>query len=118
MSSVLGNNIFTALQKKKSKSKPKSSESSAEREPKVDKHAEIEKALFSAPAASVSNWADELDDEWGSAPAPALSEHGWNEVSVVLLLQREREREKRERERNGGRKKMKTQGMSCSGTKS
>ncbi len=73
-------NIFAALQKKKSVKKPKDAAPKDE-EPKVDKRAELEKAIFSAPAAAMSNWADESeDDEWDAHPPAAEMEEGWAQV--------------------------------------
>jgi hypothetical protein len=79
MSGVLGNNIFAALSKKKKKISSKDDGGAKEEEAKVDKHAEIEKAIFSAPVGGMSNWADDLEDDWG-APAPAAADDGWNQV--------------------------------------
>lgn len=93
MAGVVGKNIFSALQKKKSKSKVKADESSAAQdEANVDKHAEIEKALFSGPSTGVSNWADELEDDWAVEAAPGLAEDGWNQVqSVPQIIKRPRD---------------------------
>lgn len=85
--STMSNNIFAALQKKKS-SKKHSSKEDAAMEPKEDKHAEIEKAIFAAPAGGVSNWADDDEEEWdGHVPATAGrgNEEGWNQVGRGYL---------------------------------
>ena len=80
MSGRVSNNIFAALQKKKKSSKSKDA---APKEEVVDKHAELERAIFSGPpAAIVSNWADEeSDEEWGGSRLPGGAvEEGWNQV--------------------------------------
>ena len=82
--SGLSTNIFEALQKKKS-SKKVTTEAVKE-EPKVDKHAEIEKAIFSAPAAAMSNWADDSEEEWDAPVHIAAAEEGWNQVSYRIIV--------------------------------
>ena len=84
MSGVVGNNIFAALQKKKKSSKPKDA---ASKEEAVDKHAELEKAIFSAaPSAAATNWADDSEDEWdGARPPGGAEEDGWNQVRWRLM---------------------------------
>ena len=80
MERAVNNNIFAALQKKKSK-KPK--DSAASKEETVNKQAELEKAIFaSVPTAAAGNWADsDSDDEWGGHPPEARAEEpGWNQV--------------------------------------
>ena len=78
-------NIFAALSdvnKKKKKGGKQGGEEVAA-EPRVDKHAELEKAVFNAGGPGLSNWADdsEEEDEWGrSAPAAAVDGEGWSEV--------------------------------------
>jgi hypothetical protein len=81
-----GKNIFAALQKKKSTKKPAAVKEDVPEEERVDKHAELEKAIFSAPAAGVSNWADDSEDEWeGNAhDHPAAAEEGWNQVRIAI----------------------------------
>ena len=80
-------NIFAALsdasKKKKSKSsKGKEGEDKPAAAPKVDRHAELEKAVFAGSAGGgLSNWADESEDEgeWGEHH-PASPGDGWEEV--------------------------------------
>lgn len=78
--SGLSTNIFAALQKKKSIKKPTFKEDVKE-EPKVDKHAEIEKAIFSGTSTAISNWADDSEDEWDAPAQVPAAEDGWNQVS-------------------------------------
>ena len=81
MASGASGNIFAALTKTKSKKKPREEP----KEPEVDKHAELEQAIFSAPSGTgLSNWADESEeeDEWEGAHAHAgHHEEGWEAVS-------------------------------------
>ena len=84
--SGLSNNIFAALQKKKSSKKPIAKEI-VEEEPQVDKHAELEKAIFSGTGTGLGNWADESEDEWDAhANHPAAAEEGWNQVRLLPLI--------------------------------
>ena len=75
---IQSNNIFAALDtKKKKKGSSKSAEGEKKKEKKVSKaerSAELERAIFSAPKVSISNWADtddeddfggDLPDSWG-----------------------------------------------------
>ena len=79
-----GKNIFAALQKKKSSKKPAAVKEDVPEEPRVDKHAELEKSIFSAPTGGMSNWADDSEDEWdANADHPAAAEEGWNQVSIL-----------------------------------
>jgi hypothetical protein len=80
MSEVVNHNIFAALGAKKKKKSNKSSDAHAERKHLEHKTAEIEKAIFSAPAAGVSNWADESDEEWAATAMPTRGDEGWNQV--------------------------------------
>jgi len=77
-----GKNIFAALQKKKSSKKPANED--VPKEERVDKHAELEKAIFSAPTGGMSNWADDSEDEWdaNANDHPAAAEEGWNQVKI------------------------------------
>jgi hypothetical protein len=77
-------NIFAALQKKKSVKKPAKDAALADEEPKVDKNAELEKAIFSVPTGGMGNWADESEDEeWDGHPAAAELEEGWAQVRLT-----------------------------------
>jgi hypothetical protein len=77
----MSSNIFAALQKP---SKKLSLKGDAPVETKAKKHAELEKAIFSAPAAAVSNWADDSDEDW-ETPSREVSENedGWNQARLV-----------------------------------
>lgn len=87
MSGLATSNIFAALQQQKKKSasekeeKPKSKKKSrAEREAQT---AELEKQIFSQPAAAaVSNWADfdDEDEDEGQAADQHAEEEGWEQV--------------------------------------
>lgn len=79
--STVSSNIFAALQKP---SKKLSLKGDVPVETKAKKHAELEKAIFSAPAAAVSNWADDSDEDW-EAPSRGVSENeeGWNQSRSV-----------------------------------
>lgn len=81
-----GKNIFAALQKKKSSKKPAAVKEDVPEEERVDKHAELEKAIFSAPTGGISNWADDSEDEWdaNAHDHPAAAEEGWNQVRIEL----------------------------------
>ncbi len=68
---IQSSNIFAALDtKKKKKGSSKSQEGEKKKEKKVSKaerSAELERAIFSAPKVSISNWADTDDeDEFGA----------------------------------------------------
>ena len=78
-----GKNIFAALQKKKSSKKPAAVKDDVPEEERVDKHAELEKAIFSAPTGGMSNWADDSEEEWeaNAHDHPAAAEEGWNQVT-------------------------------------
>ena len=82
----MSTNIFAALAKTKKQRKPKpdSDEQQAAAEAKVDKHAELEKAIFAASTGPAANWADdseEDEDEWGAgAHAQEAGGEGWSEV--------------------------------------
>ena len=78
--SGISNNIFAALQKKKSSKKAAPPKEDVIEEPRVDKHAELEKTIFSASATGVSNWADDSEDEWDAAARHPQAEEGWNQV--------------------------------------
>lgn len=87
MSTIVGQNIFAALNKKKKTASRSKDAPREDDESKAEKHAEIEKAIFAAPAAGGSNWADDSDEEWG-APAQRHAdgfEDGWNTVSFTSL---------------------------------
>lgn len=78
MSGVGSNNIFAALQQKKkkpSKAKAEPVESEVDIE---EKHAELEKAIFSGAGASMSNWADSEDEFYHAENVG--DEEGWNRV--------------------------------------
>lgn len=89
MSAKTGN-IFAALQKStKSKSKSKDSEAKKEKEDPAHKHAELEKAIFSAPAAGLARgWASESEDE-DEHPVHQFGD-GWNEVRPAASIARPR----------------------------
>lgn len=89
--SGLSTNIFAALQKKKSIKKPSTKEDVKE-EPKVDKHAEIEKAIFSGPSTTISNWADDSEDEWDAPAQVPAAEEGWNQATKGLSSSRSQAR--------------------------
>ena len=72
------NNIFAALQTKKSTKKVSVKEDADE--PKEDNHAELEKAIFSTTATGISNWADDSEDEWEAHARHPAAEQGWNQV--------------------------------------
>ena len=82
-------NIFAALAKTKKKSKPKADSDEKAAESKVDKHAELEAAIFSGPSGTgLSNWADdseEEEEEWGAQPHHA-GEEGWSEVRAAPAI--------------------------------
>lgn len=69
-------NIFAALSKPK---KTKAKERPPKPEPQGPNHAELEKAIFSAPAAGVSNWADDSDEDDFRPNHEPLGD-GWSEV--------------------------------------
>ena len=82
----MSTNIFAALAKTKKQRKPKpdSDELQAAAEAKVDKHAELEKAVFAVSTGPTANWADdseEDEDEWeAGAHAQEAGGEGWSEV--------------------------------------
>ena len=80
--SLATSNIFAALDTKKKKGS-KSKEQDGKRkkkESKEERHAELERALFSQPQINVSSWGDVEDDDdfdTGLGPLP----DAWAEVS-------------------------------------
>jgi len=79
MSGAVSNNIFAALQKKKKPASRNKDVETTKDDNAVDKHAELEKAIFSGPSTTPSNWADDSEDEW-DAPVHGMTEEGWNQV--------------------------------------
>lgn len=81
MSTVVSQNIYAALDTKKKKKSGKSKDPEKKRSaPKVDKTAELEKAIFSQPVNALSSWADDSEEEDDHQLAPASD--GWNAVRV------------------------------------
>lgn len=76
-SNVVSTNIFAALDTKKKK-KASGRDEKKKAAPKVDKTAELEKAIFAQPINALSSWADESDEEDYHQPAPASD--GWASV--------------------------------------
>jgi len=74
-------NIFAALQRKKKQ--PVKDSDIVDEAPQngIDRHDEIEKAIFSS-ASGFGDWAEEPEaGDWGaSVPAEEESEEGWNQV--------------------------------------
>lgn len=80
---VISHNLFSALSKsKKSKTNPKQK---VKKVKEVEaKHAELEKAIFSAPAVPMTNWADDSDEDLELPVTSGLGSDGWNEVRWTL----------------------------------
>lgn len=83
MQPVVSQNIFEALGAKKKKKTSKSKDDEGRSAPRVDKTAELERALFSQPINALSSWADESDEEEHHQPAAASE--GWNEASDMSV---------------------------------
>ena len=86
--SLQTSNIFAALdtkkKKKSSSSKSKEHDKKKKSQPKADRSAELERAVFSQPATTTTNWADEEEDDFDDDLGP-LPE-GWAAVSFVCSL--------------------------------
>ena len=88
MAGVASSNSFAALQRAK-KQAPKVQEDATESfENGIDRHEEIEKAIFSS-SAGFGDWAEDVGTDWAAtAPEEEEEEDGWNQVrhSVVALI--------------------------------
>jgi hypothetical protein len=64
---ITSQNVFAALdtkkKKKSSKSKDADEKKKKKEQSKADRSAELERAIFSGPKVSISNWADTDDDD-------------------------------------------------------
>lgn len=64
---ITSQNIFAALDTKKKKKSSKSKDAEDKKKKKelskADRSAELERAIFSGPKVSISNWADTDDDD-------------------------------------------------------
>ncbi len=64
---ITSQNIFAALDTKKKKKSSKSKDADEKKKKKevskADRSAELERAIFSGPKVSISNWADTDDDD-------------------------------------------------------
>ena len=82
---ITSQNVFAALdtkKKKKSASKSKDADDKKKKKSvsKADRSAELERAIFSAPKVSITNWADtddeddidELPESWSPRSSPCL----------------------------------------------
>lgn len=86
---VVSHNIFSALAASKKPKATKKEEEKVESEaPKVSTE-ELDRAVFSASAIDVSNWADdseEEDDGFAAPPAGGFDAGaGWNEVRRCIV---------------------------------
>ena len=84
-------NIFNVLntqpKKKDAKKKPVEAPIVQETvEVSAEKKAELEKAIFGAPAFGNANWADDEDEEQEHGEAAPEEEDGWSRVPVRCAL--------------------------------
>lgn len=76
---MVSHNVFSALSKSR-KSKPSSKPKPKKEKEPENKHAELEQAIFSAPAAPMTNWADDSEEELELPVTSGMGSGEWNEV--------------------------------------